>query len=78
MWGIQIMNNNSKTKPFLCSYYHDRATWSVEIMAYDWDDARARVAKLGFLRLDGELMATIPVRVGCLAKLWCRVANWFQ
>jgi hypothetical protein len=63
------------TKTFLCSYHHDDALWSVEIHAYDWADAEARVKKLGYLKLDGELKVTIPVRLGFIAKLLCWIRN---
>lgn len=32
------------TKKFLCSYHHGGAQWSLEIDAYDWADAEARVS----------------------------------
>lgn len=64
-----------KTKSYACSYSHDRARWPVTIHAYDWEDAEARCRKLG-LNLDGELVATVPVQVGLLAKLACAVRNF--
>lgn len=57
-----------KFKDYLCSYWHDRAEWSLIIPARDWDDAQARCKKLG-LRLDGEVQAVIPAKVGWIAKL---------
>jgi hypothetical protein len=60
------------TEKFCCSYRHDGADWAVMIEAYDWDDAEARVKKLGYLRLDGKLIATVPV--GWIGRLisWLR------
>ena len=52
-------HSNNPVKPtqkFLCSYLHDNAEWLITIDAYDFADAEARVKKLGFLRLEGELM----------------------
>ena len=46
------------TKPFLCTYYHDGCEWALTLHAYDWQDAEARVAKLGYLRLQGEIHST--------------------
>lgn len=69
------MRNFKKTRPFLFSYHHDGAKWAVTLHAYDWEDAEARAKKLGNLRLDGELMATIPAQVGIIAKLTCAIRN---
>ena len=66
-----------KTKPFVCSYFHDHSQWSLTIDAYDWDDAEARCRKLG-LKLDGELVATVPLRLGLFARIACAVRNWLQ
>ena len=63
------------TKEFVCSYHHDGADWCVNIHAYDWQDAQERCRKLGWLRLDGEMVARIPARLGVIAKVWCGVAN---
>jgi hypothetical protein len=66
------------TKPFLCSYHHDGGEWSVTIHAYDWADAEARIQKLGFLRLDGELIAEFPASAGFIAKSACWLRNFFK
>lgn len=71
------MQNPKKTKPFVCVYNHDGAEWCITIHAYDWDDAKARVKKLGFLKLDFELIATVPARLGFVAKTACAVRNFF-
>lgn len=65
------------TKQYLCSYHHDHCEWSIIINAYDWEDAEARVKKLGYLRLDGELMAIIPARFGWLARIYIWIRNLF-
>ena len=72
------MQNFKKTRPFLFSYHHDGATWSVTLHAYDFEDAEARAKKLGNLKLDGELMATIPAPVGFLPKIVCAIRNAFS
>lgn len=64
-----------ETKTFVCHYQHDGTTWSLNIDAYDWADAEARVKKLGYLKLDGELMGTVPVRFGFIAKVICWIRN---
>ena len=78
MCDILTMNSNAKTKPFLCSYHHDDAEWSITIDAYDRADAEARIKKLGYLRLDGELIATVPARLGAVARLTCQLRNLFS
>jgi hypothetical protein len=67
------------TKEYVCRYYHDGSWWGLEITAYDNADAEARVAKLGNLQLQGELMMTIPAN-RCrpwIADIICRVRNLF-
>ena len=66
-----------ETKPYACSYFHDRVQWALTIHAYDWDDAEARCRKLG-LTLDGELIATVTLRLGLFARIACAVRNFFQ
>lgn len=63
----------AKTKKWCCSYHHDGENWSLLIDAYDRADAEARIAKLGYLRLDGELKGT--VRFGWLARAICWIRN---
>lgn len=63
------------TRTYCCSYDHEGAAWSLTIDAYDWADAEARVRKLGFLRLDGELVMTL--RRGWITRAACAVRNAF-
>jgi hypothetical protein len=72
------MTAHYKTKKFLCSYRHEDAEWSILMDARDWEDAKKRCKKLGFLRLDGELMAIIPHRVGWAAKISCWIQSLFK
>lgn len=67
---------NRQTKKFCCSYHHDGAEWALDIDAYDWADAESRVSKLGYLRLDGELMGVVSC--GWIARLVCWVKNAFR
>ena len=65
-------------KTYMCRYYHDGSWWGVTICARDWQDAEARVAKLGNLQLDGELKGTIPAQIpgaGLLVRLWTTIKN---
>jgi hypothetical protein len=71
-------SRNKKTVPFTCSYHHDGSEWGVTIHAYDWRDAEARCQKLGFLRLDGEVIAVLPAKTGLVARLICCFRNFFR
>ena len=56
------MQNDFKT--YLVSYNHDGAAWGLEIKARSMEDAQARLRRLAFARLDGEVKARIPVPRG--------------
>jgi len=66
---------NKSTKPFACRYYHDGAWWALTVHAYNEADARRRADKLGGLQIRGELVATIPARIGWLAKTAAWIHN---
>jgi hypothetical protein len=53
-------------KTFLVSYNYEGAKWNLELKARDMADARARMGRLTYANLDGELMAKIPVPRGRL------------
>ena len=49
-------------RPYLCSYGHDGAQWSFEIMASSHEDAEARLAAIGaWGRVDGIRVLRIRV-----------------
>jgi hypothetical protein len=69
--------DDQPTKRYLASYFWDDAWWSVIVTAYDWQDAEARCKALGRLRLDGELVVTIPMPVSSRFALpFIRFFNW--
>lgn len=67
-------------KEFVCRYYHDGSWWSLNIMAKDVRDAEARVAKLGNLQLQGELMMTLQAfrGAGILTRAIVSLRNKFS
>lgn len=71
------MNDNGY-KIFLVSYRHEGAEWVLELKARDQRDAEARLARLAFATLDGELIARVPASAGPLAKLAVLIRNGFQ
>jgi len=71
------IESHQKTKPYACSYFHDQARWALTIHAYSWSDAEARCRKLG-LQLDGRFLATVPTRIGLLARIICAIRNFLR
>jgi len=45
-------------KRFTCSYHYQGSDWCFEIIANDFADAEARLERLVYARLDGEIMAS--------------------
>lgn len=69
------MADNWKT--YLFEYYHDGASWSLEICAPSYEDAVERLKKLPLARYSGTLEMAIPAYVpssGLLVRLLC----WFR
>ena len=69
-----------ETKTFVCSYNWDGAAWSFQINAYDFDDCRQRIRRIGdYGCVDGEHVITvrqswIPT---WLIEMICAIRNWF-
>ena len=68
------------TKEYVCDYYHDGSWWGLNIHAYNIEDAEARCKKLGNLRLQGELILSMPAYpcTGSLLKAVCAIRNFFS
>lgn len=49
------------SRTFLFSYEHQETTWVLELKADSPEDARKRLQRLASARLDGELVARIPL-----------------
>lgn len=67
-----------KLRTYLVSYNHEGANWNLELKARDMADARARLSRLNFATLDGEVMIRIPVPRGRLGILTGRVLGALQ
>jgi hypothetical protein len=63
---------------YLVSYRHDGAEWNLELKAASVQDAQARLSKLVFGRVDGELIATVPAMAGWFAKALVAFRNAFR
>lgn len=71
----------SSSKPwptFCCSYLYKGKTWSLNIVAEDWDDARNRLESISaFGTVDGILKATIPASIPATG-LYVRFFVWWR
>ena len=66
----------SEFRTFLVSYNYEGAQWSLEIKATSMADAKARLGRLAFGTVDGELVATVPAVAGLLVRLFTAARNW--
>ena len=66
---------NEPMKEFIASYNYDGASWNLRFHARDFDDAQARLARMSFARLDGEVQFTLPAIAGPLAWIAVAVRN---
>jgi hypothetical protein len=76
--GLGYTVLDSELRTYLVSYNHEGAMWNLELKARDTADARARLSRLCFATLDGEVMARIPVPPGRLGILTGRVLGAVQ
>lgn len=60
----------SEFRTFLVSYNYEGAQWSLEIKARSMADAKARLGRLAFGTVDGELVATVPAVAGPFVRLF--------
>lgn len=63
-----MAKNDQKLKTYLFSYHHDGANWSFDVQAKDEEDAKSRVAKMAWAKLDGKLYAKIPAQLSWPAR----------
>ena len=75
--GPVVDLGDKQLRPYVFSYGHDGARWSIEIMAASPEDARARISKLAYASYDGELIAKLPARLGLVARVLVGVRNLF-
>ncbi len=65
-----------KLKNFLFSYNYDGSQYSIEIPAYNAEEARERISRITFAKYDGELADKIPALVG--AGVLVRLLTWLK
>lgn len=67
----------ARYKTFCVSYRFAGGEWSFEIKARDWAEAEARLKAIGWARIDGEIVATLPGWLPAWSvALICAVRNW--
>lgn len=59
----------------LFSYRFEGKVYTVDIVAANADEAKARLKALAWAQYDGELVARIPARLGLLTRLTVAVRN---
>ncbi len=62
-------------KTFLVSYRHEGEQWNLKLPARDLSDARARLSRLAFAQVDGEIVMSVPAAIGPLAVVVAAVRN---
>lgn len=67
--------NSNGQRDYLCEYSYEGKRWSLTIMAASQDDAEARLKRLAYGKVIGELKATIPVKYGWIAKAMVFLRN---
>ena len=75
--GGSVSSTQIQLKTFVVSYQHEGVNLALHVKGASEQDARARLSKLGYGQIDGELVATIPaVQSGRIAKplVWLRNA----
>ena len=66
------------SKTYLVCYNFDGSEWNLELKADNWQDAEARVRRLAYARVEGELVAKVPGAFGIFAAAAVFVRNFFR
>jgi hypothetical protein len=68
------LSNDSEQKYYLCDYQYKGDRWWIEIPAESWEDAKARLERLAYGRVVGEIKATLPLQF----VLWTQLLIWLK
>jgi len=71
---LKQSSNDSEQKYYLCDYRYEGETWCIEIPAESWEDAKARLKRMAYAEVVGEIKATFPVQLG----VWVKVLIWLK
>ena len=56
-------------KTFVVHYRHEGAEWGIQLPARSFEDAKARLARMPYATVAGELVMTLPAYTGPLASI---------
>lgn len=56
-------------KTFVVHYRHEGAEWGIQLPARSIEDAKARLARMPYATVAGELVMTLPAYTGPLAAI---------
>lgn len=62
-------------KTFVVHYRYDGAEWGIQIPARSFEDAEARLARLAYGTVKGEVVMTLPGSTGPLAVIVTKLRN---
>lgn len=62
-------------KRYLISYRHEGAEWNIELPALSTEDAKARLLRLPYATIDGEIVMALPAPLGPIAALVAAARN---
>jgi hypothetical protein len=65
-------------KTYVARYRYDGVEWGFRIPARDLDDAKARLARIPYATIDGELIVTLPAPTGPLAAFVTAFQNFVR
>ncbi|QEX25074.1 hypothetical protein FRZ61_50190 [Hypericibacter adhaerens] len=65
-------------RTFLIRYTYGGAEWGLELPARSLEDAKARLERLSYATIDGELVLTLPAAIGPLAAVIAKIRNALQ
>ena len=66
---------NEGYKTFLVSYRFEGASWTIQLPARSIEDAKARLGRMTYASVDGELVMTLPAYTGPFAALIANLRN---
>ncbi len=73
----EVVVNGVRYKKFLFTYPFNGKKWCGEVYAQSWEEAGAKMKAMGWGKIDGEHVASIPASVGSWVPLLVWLRNLF-
>lgn len=73
----EFHNDSTEYKQYGIEYQYEGSRWILEIWATSFEDAEARVRRLSYSKVLGELKASIPVPAKPLSWIKRLIHGWF-